>query len=36
MRKIFDFDKICFKNCVGEPDKKFSAKQEACLSKINK
>ena len=31
-RKLLDFDQFCFKNCVKVPGKKFTVKEENCLS----
>ena len=33
VRDLNNFDKICFKKCVGVPDKKLSENEETCLSK---
>ena len=33
IRKLWDFDKFCFKKCITVPEKKFSVKEENCLSK---
>ena len=32
VRKLFDYDKLCFNKCVGVPEKKFTVKEENCLS----
>ena len=32
MRKLFDYDRICFKKCINIPEKKFSSNEEFCLS----
>ncbi len=34
IRKLWDFDKFCFNKCVKVPEKKFSVKEENCLSKL--
>lgn len=31
--KMFEIDALCFNKCVKNPDKKFSSKEEDCLSK---
>lgn len=30
-RKLFDYDKVCFKSCVNTPEKEFSAAESECL-----
>lgn len=34
-RHFMDLDKICFEKCISNPEKKFSVKDENCLSKFN-
>lgn len=33
VRKLWDYDKFCFNKCVQVPEKKFSVREETCLSK---
>ena len=32
LRKLLDFDKLCFNYCIKVPEKKFTTKDEVCLS----
>ena len=33
VRKLWDYDKFCFNKCIQVPEKKFSVREETCLSK---
>ena len=32
LRKLLDFDKVCFNYCIKVPEKKLTTKDEVCLS----
>ena len=34
LRKMLDFDKVCFNYCIKVPEKKLTTKDEVCLSLI--
>ena len=34
-RKLFEFDRLCFKKCVNTPERKLTSTEEFCLSKID-
>ncbi len=34
MRKLLDYDKLCFDVCIKMPEKKFTMKEENCLSNL--
>jgi hypothetical protein len=33
---LFDYDKVCFKQCITKPDTKLSITEEKCLSILEK